>query len=317
MNKRVDVIDSHTGGEPTRIVVSGGPDLGAGPLSERREIFRDRHDDFRAAVVNEPRGGEVWVGGILCSPADPGSTAGAIFFNNVGVLHMCGHGIIGLLASLHYLDRIQPGNHIIETPAGNVKARLHRDGRVTVTNVASYRYRSNVTLDVSGEGSFTGDVAWGGNWFFLISNHDEKLCLQNIERLTTLTKRIREQLGKKGITGKDSALIDHIELFGPGDAGMDSRNFVLCPGDAYDRSPCGTGTSAKIACLMSDNQLEAGKVWKQQSIVGSVFEATGSWSGEHVIPEITGKAFVNAEASLIFNDKDPFQMGLPRNNRIT
>ena len=308
--RKVEVIDSHTGGEPTRIVVSGGPDLGNGTLAKRREVFRDQFDDFRSAVVNEPRGSNIWVGGLLCSPINSKAVAGVVFFNNVGVLNMCGHGMIGLTATLSYLDRIGAGTHLIETPVGDVNVRLGEDGRVTVINVASYRYLNGVVLDVPGEGLVKGDVAWGGNWFFLVEEHHEKIKFDNTSRLTDFATRIRNSLEENQITGAGGAEIDHIELFGPGDVGMDSRNFVLCPGGAYDRSPCGTGSSAKIACLMADGKLQSGETWRQQSIVGSVFEIKGTWAGDQVIPEIVGSAFVNAEATLVFDPRDPFRMGI-------
>jgi len=309
-SKRVSIIDTHTGGEPTRIVLSGGPNLGSGSLVEQRKIFQDRYEKFRSAVVNEPRGGDVWVGGILCAPMASTSTAGIIFFNNVGALHMCGHGTIGLITALFYLGKIEPGVHEIDTPAGTVKAKLHRDGQVTLTNVLSYRYLAAVTIDVPGESTVTGDVAWGGNWFFLTDDHDEEIHFSNIDRLTELTMKIRHRLQQHGISGENGAPIDHIELFGPGDSRSDSRNFVLCPGNAYDRSPCGTGTSAKIACLMADKKLRSGQLWRQQSIIGSVFEASGTWRNNLVSPEITGRAFVNAESTLVFDSKDPFTMGI-------
>ena len=307
---RVQVIDSHTGGEPTRIVISGGPDLGTGSLAERREVFRDQFDAFRSAVVNEPRGSDVWVGGILCPPAQSQAAAGIIFFNNVGVLNMCGHGTIGLAVTLAHLGRIRPGNHLIETPVGNITATLHDHHRVTITNVASYRYRAGVELDLGQEGRICGDVAWGGNWFFLAKDHAERIAYDNIPRLTAVTVAIRTALMRQGITGADGGEIDHVELFGPANDGADARNFVLCPGGAYDRSPCGTGTSAKLACLMADGQLQAGQTWRQQSIVGSIFEARGEWQGERVIPHITGTAHVNAESTLLFDLADPFCMGI-------
>ena len=307
---KVRVVDTHTGGEPTRIVVSGGPELGSGTLAERRVIFRDRFDDFRSAVISEPRGSDVWVGGILCSPINPNAVSGIVFFNNVGVLNMCGHGMIGLTVTLSYLERIGPGTHLIETPVGDVSVRLGADGQVTVTNVASYRYLADVVVDVPGERSVKGDIAWGGNWFFLVEEHREEIKLDNISRLTDFATRIRNSLEENQITGAGGAVIDHIELFGAGDRGTNSRNFVLCPGGAYDRSPCGTGSSAKIACLMADGKLQSGEVWRQQSIVGSVFEINGTWVGDHVITEIVGSAFVNAEATLIFDPRDPFRMGM-------
>jgi len=308
---KVRVIDSHTGGEPTRLVVGRGPDLGTGPLADRLERFRLEHDGFRSAVVAEPRGSDVVVGALLCKPVDPACSAGVIFFNNVGYLGMCGHGTIGLVATLAYMKRLAPGTHRIETPVGEVSAVLHESGEVTVNNVASYRRAANVEVDVPGYGSVCGDVAWGGNWFFLVRNHELELTLQNIEALTAFTWAIRLALPKHGIAGDNGKEIDHVELFGPSHmAGVDSKNFVLCPGKAYDRSPCGTGTSAKLACLYADGKIKPGQVWKQESIVGSVFEGTVRVQDGKVYPSITGRAFVNAEAELVLDPQDPFCMGI-------
>ena len=315
MNRRiihkVEVIDSHTGGEPTRLVVKGGPDLGRGTLAERLERLRTKHDSFRSAVVNEPRGSDVVVGALLCQPTDPACAAGVIFFNNVGYLGMCGHGTIGLVVTLAYRGLIGLGTHQIETPVGIVSAQLHESGEVTVNNVPSYRSAKAVKVEVNGYGSFAGDVAWGGNWFFLVNDHGLKVELENIDQLTDCTWRIREALAKYGITGDRGQEIDHIELFGPpASAGADSRNFVLCPGKAYDRSPCGTGTSAKLACLFADGKLKEGDTWRQESIVGSVFEASAKLVEGRVLPSIKGSAFVNAETTLIFDQADPFCYGI-------
>ena len=305
------VIDSHTGGEPTRVVVSGGPDLGRGPLPDRLELFRREHDTFRSAVVNEPRGSDVMVGALLCEPTDPACAAGVIFFNNVGYLGMCGHGTIGLVATLAYMNRVHPGEHRIETPVGTVSAVLHPDGKVTVNNVASYRLASNVAVDVPHYGKIYGDVAWGGNWFFLVRDHKIELCLQNIEQLTNFTWAIRQALRQQGITGAGNQEIDHIELYGTSDKpSVDSKNFVLCPGKAYDRSPCGTGTSAKLACLFADGKIREGQTWKQESIVGSIFEGSVTVRDGKVYPSITGSAFVNAEADLVLDVRDPFCLGI-------
>jgi 4-hydroxyproline epimerase len=308
---RVRVIDSHTGGEPTRLVVEGGPDLGAGPLAERLERFRRDHDSFRSAVVNEPRGSDVLVGALLCTPSDPKCAAGVIFFNNVGYLGMCGHGTIGLIASLAYMGRIKPGSHQIETPVGQIGVTLHQSGDVTVNNVESYRLSANVALDVPGYGRVHGDVAWGGNWFFLVHDHKQEIALKNVDELTAFTGAIRKELHERGIAGKDGKEIDHIELFAASQLpGVDSKNFVLCPGHAYDRSPCGTGTSAKLACLYADGKLREGQVWRQESIVGSVFEASIRVRDGKVYPSIKGSAFVNAEAELVFDPHDPLCMGI-------
>jgi 4-hydroxyproline epimerase len=308
---RIRVIDSHTGGEPTRLIVSGGPDLGSGLLADRLECFRTNHDGFRSAVVNEPRGSDVMVGGLISDPVDPTCAAAVIFFNNVGYLGMCGHGTIGLVATLAYMNRIKPGEHKIETPVGTVSAVLHGSGEVTVNNVASYRSATNVAIDVPGYGEVRGDVAWGGNWFFLVRHHTMELTLQKTEELTAFTWAIRQALRDKGITVAGGKEIDHIELFGPSQLpGVDSKNFVLCPGKAYDRSPCGTGTSAKLACLYADGKIREGQVWKQESIVGSVFEGSVQVRDGKVYPSIKGTAFVNAEAELVLDPRDPFCMGI-------
>jgi 4-hydroxyproline epimerase len=307
---RVGIVDSHTAGEPTRLVIEGAPDLGNGSLAERLAVFRQRYDWFRSGVVTEPRGSDVVVGALLCTPTDPSCAAGVIFFNNVSYLGMCGHGTIGLVATLAYLGRIAPGEHRIETPVGVVTARLHDDGRVTVRNVPSYRYAKGVRLAVPGHGPLTGDVAWGGNWFFLVDDHGQELCPARVEQLTDFAWRIRQALEEQGVSGADGALIDHIELCASGSNGAHSRNFVLCPGKAYDRSPCGTGTSAKVACLATDSKLAPGEVWVQEGILGSRFEATYTREGGRIRPRITGSAFVTLEGSLLFDERDPFRWGI-------
>ena len=310
--KTLNFIDSHTGGEPTRLVVSGGPDLGHGTLAERFDILRTHHDDWRAGVVTEPRGSDVIVGALLCEPDDPECAAAVIFFNNVGYLGMCGHGTIGLVVSLAYLGKIVPGAHKIQTPVGIVEATLHANGSVSVRNVPAYRHRHAVSVDVPGHGVLTGDVAWGGNWFFLVADHGHDLVPANLATLTAFTGSIRDALQAQDITGADGAFIDHIELFAPSPhAGIDSRNFVLCPGNAYDRSPCGTGTSAKVACLAADGKLAEGATWRQESIIGSVFDARYERMGDALIPTITGHAHIMAEGRLCFDATDPFAQGIP------
>jgi 4-hydroxyproline epimerase len=307
----LEAIDSHTEGEPTRVVVTGGPDLGSGTLMERRERFRNEYDRYRSAIVNEPRGSDAVVGALLCAPEDKRCAAGVIFFNNVGYLSMCGHGTIGLVTTLAYLGRIRPGRHKIETPAGIVTAELHEDSDVTIRNVASYRHAKAVELEVEGFGRVTGDVAWGGNWFFLARQSPVDLELKNLDVLIKYTWTIRKALGREGITGASGQEIDHIEVFGPprrSDA--QSRNFVLCPGKAYDRSPCGTGTSAKLACLYEDKKLREGEIWRQESIVGSLFEGQVEVHGGNVYPLIRGRAYVNAEVKLVLDARDPFCWGI-------
>ena len=309
--RRIHIVDSHTGGEPTRVVIEGGPPLGAGSLAERLARFRDDFDHFRSAIVNEPRGSDAAVGALLCEPVDTSCSAGVIFFNNAGYLGMCGHGTIGLVVTLAYLDRIAIGSHRIETPVGVVEAHLHASGEVTVSNVASYRTQANVSVQVDGFGTVTGDVAWGGNWFFLTYDSPYELALENLERLTEYSWKIRQALVSNGITGRDGEEIDHIEVYGPATLpGADSKNFVLCPGKSYDRSPCGTGTSAKLACLYASGKLTEGQIWRQESLIGSVFEGSITVHGESVFPHIRGSAFITSEGHLILGATDPFQWGI-------
>ena len=306
--QRIRVIDSHTGGEPTRVVVHGGPDLGSGSLAERRERLTAQFDHFRSAIVNEPRGSDPVVGALLCEPVDTSCAAGVIFFNNVGTLGMCGHGTIGLMVTLAHLGRIGSGRQRIETPVGVIEAVL--DGnRVTVRNVVSRRVAANVAVDVPGYGRMHGDIAWGGNWFFLVSDHGLSVSAKNLPRLADCASRVRATLADAGICGDAGAEIDHIELFGPSDI-ADSRNYVLCPGLAYDRSPCGTGTSAKIACLAAEGKLQPKQIWRQESVIGSLFEAWWEEIDGQLIPFIAGDAYVNAESDLIVNPADPFAWGI-------
>jgi 4-hydroxyproline epimerase len=251
------------------------------------------------------------VGALLCEPDDPAAAAGVIFFNNVGYLGMCGHGTIGLVASLAHAGKIAVGRHRIDTPVGPVDATLNANGSVSVRNVPAYRHRRAVTVDVPGHGPLTGDVAWGGNWFFLVAEHGRELVPARIAGLTAFTEAIRDALHAQGITGADGAYIDHIELFADSPvAGVDSRNFVLCPGSAYDRSPCGTGTSAKLACLAADDALAPGEIWRQESIIGSVFEGSYAIDGDALVPTITGYAHIMGEGRLVFDERDPFMLGI-------
>jgi 4-hydroxyproline epimerase len=303
---KIHVIDSHTAGEPTRTVISGGPDLGTGTVADRLHLFRDRHDHFRSAVVNEPRGSDVLVGALLVPPADPSSTIGVIYFNNVGALGMCGHGTIGIVTTLAHQNKIAPGDHRIETPVGVVTATLHADGSVSVANVPAWRKAKSVTIEVPGFGPVTGDVAWGGNWFFLVSDHGQLLKVCNVEALTAYARTVRRAVNAGGFPE-----VDHVELFGPPTvAGADSKNFVLCPGNAYDRCPCGTGTSAKIACLAADGKLAEGEPWVQEGILGTTFIGTYRRDAGRIVPTITGRAFITGETTLILDPRDPFRHGI-------
>jgi 4-hydroxyproline epimerase len=311
--RRISILDSHTAGEPTRCVLSGADVLGGGTLAERMEQLRRDHDDLRRAILCEPRGSDVLVGAWILEPDTPECAAAVIFFNNAGYLGMCGHGTIGAAVTLAHLGRIGPGVHTFQTPVGMVKVRLEGSNTVTVENVPAYRYKKNVTLKVPGYGTVTGDVAWGGNWFFLVENSADsaRLELESVDRLTDFTWAIRCALTANQVTGAQGVEIDHIELFGePRNPANDSRNFVLCPGKAYDRSPCGTGTSAKLACLVADGKLAPGYAWRQEGILDTVFEGRVRVEEGRVIPSITGFAYVTAETTLLFDPEDPFRLGI-------
>lgn len=308
---RIKAIDSHTGGEPTRVVVEGFPDLGAGTMAERIAIFRRDHDHLRTAIVCEPRGHDAVVGAILCEPVNRSAAAGVIFFNNVGYLGMCGHGTIGLLETLRHMGRIDVGIHRIETAVGDVEAELNADGSVTITNVASYRYAKDVAVDVPEYGRVVGDIAYGGNWFFLIGEHGQSIELGKLDELTRFSVAVRKSLHASKITGAEGAEIDHVELFSPTST-ADSRNFVLCPGLEYDRSPCGTGTSAKLACLYADGKIAPGDIWRQESLIGSVFEGRVRVENDMMIPIITGTAHVTAEMELLLDERDPYRFGITK-----
>ena len=305
----IRVIDSHTAGEPTRLVLEGGPDLGVGPLAVRLQRFRSEFDAYRSGIVNEPRGSDPLVGALLVKPHHPGCQLGVIFFNNVGYLGMCGHGTIGLIASLYHTGVLAPGTINIDTPVGPIEAQLDANGNVSVVNVVSYRTVHRQPIEVPGIGTVVGDVAWGGNWFFLVSEHSQTLDLAHVEALSGFSWRLREAVNAQGFP-----LVDHVELFAPAQQpGAHSRNFVLCPGKAYDRSPCGTGTSAKLACLAADGKLAEGDHWVQESVIGSSMVGSYRWRDRargEIIPTITGTAYVTGEATLRLDPRDPFCWGI-------
>jgi len=335
---RIPFLDSHTGGEPTRLIPSLPFDLGTGSVADKLSTLKKDHDDLRRTVLLEPRGSDVLVGAYLVPPADPTCQFGVIYFNNVGYLGMCGHGTIGLIASLAYMGKVQPGVIRVETPVGVVEATLHDmslrgeaeatsqstggllradehrprndmyPNKVSVQNIPAYRHLTHVPVTIDGK-TVHGDVAWGGNWFFLVHDHGLEINMQNLEALTDFSWRVREQLTANGITGANSAEIDHVELFAS-TPDADSKGFVLCPGKAYDRSPCGTGTSAKLACLYGDGKLQVGQIWKQQSVVGSIFEGSIQIQDNRIIPTITGEAWVMSEGTILVDERDPFGKGI-------
>ncbi|HMO12716.1 MAG TPA: proline racemase family protein [Pirellulaceae bacterium] len=307
-------IDSHTAGEPTRVVVSGVPEPNGKTLLEKRAFMQAELDWVRTATVCEPRGHDAVVGALLCQPERATSLIGVIFFNNVGYLNGCIHGTIGVAQTLQHLGRIGAGEYDFDTPAGVVTVSLEADGSVRVTNVRSFRHLNDMQVTIQGRATLQGDVAWGGNWFFLTdAPADLPICFDNLEKLTAYAWEIRQALRIQGITGLQEAEIDHIELFGPSDHPQqaDCKNFVLCPGKAYDRSPCGTGTSAKLACLYDAGFLKPGAIWRQAGILDTVFcGSVEPHPAGGVIPTIIGRAYVTAETTLLIDPLDIFRFGI-------
>lgn len=297
-------IDSHTGGEPTRLVTSGLPDFGAGTVADQATVFARDFDHYRRAIVNEPRGNDVLVGAALVPASVPEADIGVIFFNNVGLLGMCGHGTIGVIASLPDL----PSTVRIETPVGLVVANRNEDNSVSITNVRSYVVAEKISVDVPDFGVVEGSVAYGGNTFLLVTNHpwSNGISISDVRAMTHYCEAVLSSARAVDPT------IDHVELFAPSQCTEnDSRNFVLCPGGQYDRSPCGTGTSAKLAWLYANAKLKAGEPYRQESVTGSVF--TGKVE-EHpdggVVPTITGTAFVTARGELVIDPADALGWGI-------
>ncbi len=311
--KSIDYIDSHTGGEPTRLIPELPFPVARGSVADQLTYLQQHHDSLRATILHEPRGSDVLVGAYLVEPIQQSCQFGVIFYNNVGYLGMCGHGMIGMIATLSFLGRIQPGLVLVETPVGVVEATLHPSesgypNRVSIKNVPAFRFLAHIPLEIDGK-TIHGDVAWGGNWFFLVHDHGLDIAASNLEYLTAFCLKIRRQITARGIRGSNGEEIDHIELFGRSRE-ADSRSFVLCPGNAYDRSPCGTGTSAKMACLYADGKLAAGQIWRQQSIIGSIFDGRIEPVGEQLIPTITGEAWIMARGELLVDPRDPFACGI-------
>ena len=306
----IDVIDSHTGGEPTRVVVSGWPQPAGATMEERVESLRANADHLRQAVVCEPRGHEAIVGALLTPPVHPESETGVVFFNNASWIGMCGHGSIGLVRTLEHMGRIGPGKLRLDTPVGPVPCELHADGSVTVQNVPAYTEALDVAVEVPGIGTVSGDIAWGGNWFFMAHLDRYEIAISNLEELLSVTQAIRGALDAAGLMPTDERNLIHVELYGPPTRpDADSKNFVLCPGHEYDRSPCGTGTSGKMAVLHDRGELAIGEMWRQESITGSLFTCWLSREDDQLIPHIRGEAHVTATSTLLFDSDDELRGG--------
>lgn len=319
---RLRCVDSHTEGEPTRTLVDGLPGLAGTPCEVRAAIDGTWAPVVRA-IMHEPRGYAWLVGAVVLPPTAPGASFGVVFFNNIGTLGMCGHGTIGVVRTLSALGRLAAGEHLIETPVGSVVAHMHADGRVSVRNVPSRVTHRRVAVEVPGHGVVHGAIAWGGNWFFICHDHGQAIAADRVQELTAFCVRVRAACDAAGLRGDDGSPIDHVELsidahdaaghpsHPLGDSGQhvgpgaDARTFVLCPGAEWDRSPCGTGTSARVACLVADGRLAPGATWVQESVLGTRFEATYDMVGGEIVPTITGSAHVTFDGWIVIDPADP------------
>ena len=293
---RLSVIDSHTGGMPTRVIVDGFPPLRGTTLAERRDDLASRHKRLRDAVVDEPRGSEPMVAALLVEADTDAAATGVIYFDRAEVLGMCGHGTIGVARTLRALGRIGDGSHSLDTPAGSVEVCCLPDGRIRLANVHSRRLASGVRLEVPDVGPVTADVAYGGNRFLVVSAPAIPLH-QPLDALLATTRKILAAARAEGLD------VDHLELHGPPTrADAHARNFVLCPSGAYDRSPCGTGSCAKLACLAAEGKLAPGEPWVQESITGSVFALSYQWVDRTtglIAPVVIGEAELMAAGDLL------------------
>jgi 4-hydroxyproline epimerase len=302
----VRVIDSHTEGEPTRLVVEGLPEPAGNTVQDRvAAIERDFEALYRPLLL-EPRAYEAMVGAWMGSPTAEGCIADVVYFNPAGVLGMCGHGTIGVAATLAQTGKLSPGDYRFNTPAGIVGVKIVDPATVQIENIPSYRIAASARLEVEGYGGVVGDVAYGGNHFFLVKNSPIPVISDRMDELGSFTKAVMAAARAQGYPD-----VNHVEVFGPPEReDADSKNYVLCPGGEYDRSPCGTGTSAKLACLAADGKLAPGEVWTQESIIGTAFRAWYRADGDHTRPTIEGRAYITGEATLQFNDDDPLREGI-------
>ncbi|MEM7245526.1 MAG: proline racemase family protein [Acidobacteriota bacterium] len=309
---RLEVVDSHTEGEPTRVVIDGWPELASTTMKDRRREMAESHGELMRGVVAEPRGHEAVVAALLTEPVSEGAAAGVVFFNNVGPLWMCGHGLIGVVETLAWLGRLPEGEVVIDTAVGPVGARRLDDGSVRFENVPARAERLDLELEVDGVGRLRGDLAWGGNWFFLTTVPGLELVPSELPRLLEVSAAIRRALDDLRPLG-DEGVVDHVELVSASpDSEVNARNFVLCPGGEWDRSPCGTGTSAKLAVLHARGELALGESWVQESLVGGRFVGRLDEDADgRLIPTLQGRAHVVARSTLCFSPEDPFRHGLP------
>lgn len=327
----IQAIDSHTAGEPTRVVTGGLPAIRGATMADKRAGLQRAHDHLRRALVLEPRGHDAIVLAYLLSPCRAGADLGVVFANDAGYLGMCGHGAIGVATVAVATGMVaaqEPVTELVlDTPAGAVACRVAVDGgrptSVTITNVPSFLFRQRVVVPVHGFGKVAADVAYGGNWFAFVEADQLGLMVEknHLPVLMQAATAIREALVREGVRGRhpdrdDDEIIDHVKLFAPLDGPTPgARALTLCPGAAYDRSPCGTGTSAKLAVLHAKGELATGEWFRSQSVLGTEFRArvvstTDVGGNPAVVPEIEGSAWITGFATFVVDPDDPCAFGL-------
>lgn len=320
-------VDTHTAGEPTRVLVAGLPFL-RGSMAERRRQLQEEYDSIRTVLMHEPRGHAGMFGAMLMAPANPEADLGVVFMDTGGYLAMCGHGSIGAIAAAlatGALERREPETIVVlDTPAGLVRARVETEGggvgRIAVENVPAFLWRSDAEITL-GSRRLHVDIAFGGNFFALVPAHRlgltvEPCCLRDlVQQGMEIRAAIEEQLEVVHPLEPDIDSVDLVEIYDEEpEEGIDCRNVVVFGDGQVDRSPCGTGTSAKMAALYAAGRLALGEPFVNQSIIGTCFtgrllreESVGGFSA--VVPEIAGHAYVTGLQQFVIDPDDPLKAG--------
>ena len=321
-------LDGHTCGNPVRLVSGGGPLLKGATMSERRLDFLANHDWIRRALMFEPRGHDVMSGSILCPPTRDDCDIGILFIEVSGCLPMCGHGTIGTVTMAvenGLVAPATPGVLNIDAPAGRVVARYEQKDRfvesVRITNVASYLAATDVTVDVPGIGELALDIAYGGNYYAILEPQKnfaglESMSAGDVLRLSPIVRRlVNEKIQPIHPENETIRGVSHVMWTGkPRDPRAHARNAVFYGDKAIDRSPCGTGTSARMAQLAGKGQLEVGDDFVHESIIGSLFDGRVEASArvgnyEAIVPSISGWARQHGINTIFVDDRDPYAQG--------
>jgi len=323
-------IDTHTMGEPTRIITEGLPFIPGNNMMDKKNYLVEHFDYIRTMTMHEPRGHGDMFGAILMEPTKKEADIGVIFMDSGGYLNMCGHGSIGvstILVDEGYVKVEEPITNItLDTPAGLVRAKVEVENKkakgVSIENVPAFLYKENIKIEISELGQVPVDISFGGSFFALVDSKylNLKISLENIDEIIKLALIIREKINNKvkviHPNIPDINKVDLVEIYGkPTNSIADLKNVVIFGAGQFDRSPCGTGTSAKLAYLHGKNKLKKNEYFVHESITGTMFKGRileevkiGKYNG--IIPEIKGRAFIIGYSHLIAQEEDPFKHGL-------